>query len=133
MHSRRVRPVAAATAAVEAQMMAVGGEGRFVQEWGFFLKCYAEGRFNMSNPPDPPPRRGGWGYLTAPVPAGEKERLEVCYFFVCWWGRRVRRRRQRGGRESGGGCGGGGGGGGGCQLFLFYIGKCVLIMTILGG
>ncbi|KAH0608264.1 uncharacterized protein H6S33_002316 [Morchella sextelata] len=53
------------------------GEGRFVQEWGFFIKCYAEGRFNLSNPPDPPPRRAGFEYLVAPTPPGEKARLEA--------------------------------------------------------
>ena len=53
-------------------------EGRYVQEWGFFIKCYAEGRFNVSNPPDPPPRRPDFDHLTAPLPPNEKQRLEVC-------------------------------------------------------
>lgn len=52
-------------------------EGRYVQEWGFFIKCYAEGRFNVSNPPDPPPRRPGFDHLAAPLPPNERERLEV--------------------------------------------------------
>ncbi|CUS07711.1 unnamed protein product [Tuber aestivum] len=52
-------------------------EGRYVQEWGFFIKCYAEGRFNVSNPPDPPPRRPDFNHLTAPLPPNEKQRLEA--------------------------------------------------------
>lgn len=65
----RDREQAAVSAAVES---------KYVQEWGFFIKCYSEGRFNLSNPPDPPPRRSGFDHLTAPVPPNEKQRLEVC-------------------------------------------------------
>jgi hypothetical protein len=61
----------------ERAAKAAAVEGRYVQEWGFFIKCYAEGRFNVSNPPDPPPRRPGFNHLTAPLPPNERERLEV--------------------------------------------------------
>lgn len=50
---------------------------RYVQEWGFFIKCYAEGRFNFSNPPDPPPRRPGFDHFSAPAPPSETQRLKV--------------------------------------------------------
>jgi hypothetical protein len=40
----------------EKLAMAAAMDPRYVQEWGFFIKCYAEGRFNLSNPSDPPPR-----------------------------------------------------------------------------
>ncbi|TGZ80059.1 hypothetical protein EX30DRAFT_372569 [Ascodesmis nigricans] len=50
---------------------------QYVREWGFFIKCYAEGRFNMSNPPDPPPRRPDYNHLVAPAPPNEKERLQA--------------------------------------------------------
>ena len=58
--------------AVEAAM-----DGRYVSEWGFFIKCYAEGRFNVSNPPDPPPRRPEFVHLAAPVPSDERVRMKV--------------------------------------------------------
>lgn len=85
VHSRRVLAVreravteVGSVGQGQGQGMGMGmGEGRFVQEWGFFIKCYAEGRFNLSNPPDPPPRRAGFEYLVAPTPPGEKARLEV--------------------------------------------------------
>lgn len=53
-------------------------DGRYVSEWGFFIKCYSEGRFNVSNPPDPPPRRPDFNHLAAPVPPNERRRLQVC-------------------------------------------------------
>lgn len=62
----------------EQAAMSAAVESKYVQEWGFFIKCYSEGRFNLSNPPDPPPRRPGFDHLTAPVPPNEKQRLEVC-------------------------------------------------------
>lgn len=63
------------------QMAVSAAEGKYVQEWGFFIKCYAEGRFNLSNPPDPPPRKSEFDHLIAPIPPNEKQRLEVC--LVC--------------------------------------------------
>ncbi|RPB17502.1 hypothetical protein P167DRAFT_601332 [Morchella conica CCBAS932] len=86
VHSRRVlavrerergRGVEGGSVGLAGGMGGGVGEGRFVQEWGFFIKCYAEGRFNLSNPPDPPPRRAGFEYLVAPTPPGEKARLEA--------------------------------------------------------
>lgn len=62
----------------EQAAMSAAVESKYVQEWGFFIKCYSEGRFNLSNPPDPPPKRPGFDHLTAPVPPNEKQRLEVC-------------------------------------------------------
>ena len=53
-------------------------DGRYVSEWGLFIKCYSEGRFNVSNPPDPPPRRPEFNHLAAPVPPNERQRLQVC-------------------------------------------------------
>ncbi|KAL7271318.1 hypothetical protein RUND412_005939 [Rhizina undulata] len=67
-----------------AQAAAV--EGKYVQEWGFFIKCYGEGRFNVSNPPDPPPRRPGFNHLMAPAPPNESERLKAikaCNISLC--------------------------------------------------
>ena len=57
--------------------MAAATDLRYVQEWGFFIKCYAEGRFNLSNPPDPPPRRPEFNHLVAPAPPNERQRLKV--------------------------------------------------------
>lgn len=48
-----------------------------VLEWSFFIKCYAEGRFNVSTPPDPPPKRPSFESLSAPLPPNEKQRLKV--------------------------------------------------------
>lgn len=62
----------------EQAAMSAAVEGKYVQEWGFFIKCYAEGRFNLSNPPDPPPRKLEFDHLTAPIPPNEKDRLQVC-------------------------------------------------------
>lgn len=61
----------------EKAAMSAAVEGKYVQEWGFFIKCYAEGRFNLSNPPDPPPRKSEFDHLAAPIPPNEKQRLEV--------------------------------------------------------
>ncbi|KAH0545081.1 hypothetical protein FGG08_000852 [Glutinoglossum americanum] len=52
-------------------------EVKYGQEWDFFIRCYAEGRFNISNPPDPPPRPPNFSYLTAPAPPDEVERLRA--------------------------------------------------------
>jgi len=57
--------------------MAAATDCRYVQEWGFFIKCYSEGRFNVSNPPDPPPRRPEFNHLTAPAPPDERQRLKA--------------------------------------------------------
>ncbi|KAI9889138.1 MAG: hypothetical protein M1814_005729 [Vezdaea aestivalis] len=50
---------------------------KYVQEWNFFLRCYAEGRFNTSNPPDSPPAHTSFKYLQAPYPPNEGDRLEA--------------------------------------------------------
>lgn len=67
-------------------------EAGHVREWGFFIKCYAEGRFNLSNPPDPPPMRPGFRGLPAPKPVGEEERLKVSFSEVVFGSRRGSRR-----------------------------------------
>lgn len=63
-------------------------------EWGFFNKCYAEvcilmnklnlywlthrqGRFNLSNPPEPPSLRPFFQYYPAPTPTNEINRLKA--------------------------------------------------------
>lgn len=61
----------------ERVAMSAALEATHVREWGFFIKCYAEGRFNLSNPPDPPPRRPDFVHLVAPAPPEEMERLKV--------------------------------------------------------
>ncbi|KAI9885541.1 MAG: hypothetical protein M1823_002680 [Watsoniomyces obsoletus] len=52
-------------------------EPKYVNEWGFFLKCYAEGRFNVSRPPQPPPRKITFQFLPALSPSDEIERLKA--------------------------------------------------------
>ncbi len=86
----------------EKTAMTAAAETRYIGEWGFFLKCYAEvrwyckrlgivpgllrttdgdmitqGRYNVSTPPDPPPRRAAFVYLAAPAPPNEVERLKA--------------------------------------------------------
>ncbi|KAF8541161.1 hypothetical protein BDD12DRAFT_530334 [Trichophaea hybrida] len=61
----------------EKAAMAAATDCKYVQEWGFFIKCYSEGRFNVSNPPDPPPRRPEFNHLTAPAPPDERQRLKA--------------------------------------------------------
>lgn len=63
----------------ERVAMAAAQDGRHVAEWGFFIKCYSEGRFNLSNPPEPPPKNPGFNHFSAPVPPSEGQRLKVCY------------------------------------------------------
>ena len=80
--------------------MVAAAENKYIREWGFFLKCYAEvgsfntplhtiacepltyvwqqqGRYNLSTPPDPPPRRAEFTYLPAPAPPNEAERVKT--------------------------------------------------------
>jgi hypothetical protein len=66
--------------------MAAATDRRYVQEWGFFIKCYSEGRFNLSNPPDPPPRRPEFNHLIAPLPPNERQRLKVGSLTDCSYG-----------------------------------------------
>lgn len=63
-----------------------------MSEWSRYLSSYAEviahhfyrlsllivfkGRFNMTNPPEPPSQRPA-GYLKAPIPSNDKERVNV--------------------------------------------------------
>ncbi|KAI9813737.1 MAG: hypothetical protein M1826_002382 [Phylliscum demangeonii] len=61
----------------EALAIQAAAEPRDVQEWGFFLKCYAEGRYNLSHPPEPPPRKPSFRHLPAPAPASESTRIQV--------------------------------------------------------
>ncbi|KAH0553420.1 hypothetical protein GP486_006510 [Trichoglossum hirsutum] len=68
-------PVAAAPVAAAAANSTV--EVGYGQEWNFFVRCYAEGRFNISNPPDPPPRPSDFNHLIAPTPPNETERLRA--------------------------------------------------------
>jgi hypothetical protein len=65
----------------EQAAMSAAIDRNYVQEWGFFIKCYSEGRFNVSNPPDPPPRRPEFNRLTAPAPPSERQRLKVSFTF----------------------------------------------------
>jgi hypothetical protein len=71
MHKRslRERERAAIEAAVDA---------KYVPEWGFYFKCYAEGRFNLSNPPEPPPKKPEYDHFAAPATLDEQKRLKVC-------------------------------------------------------
>ncbi|KAI9702039.1 MAG: hypothetical protein M1836_001383 [Candelina mexicana] len=59
------------------EMMAVraAAERKHVQEWSFYLKCYSEGRLNLSTPPVPPPRNSQFDYLSAPLSTTEERRL----------------------------------------------------------
>ncbi|KAI9878941.1 MAG: hypothetical protein M1830_010059 [Pleopsidium flavum] len=61
----------------EKTAMTAAAQTRYIPEWGFFLKCYAEGRYNISTPPDPPPRHAPFLYLPAPAPPNEVERLKA--------------------------------------------------------
>ncbi|KAF8417911.1 hypothetical protein BGX38DRAFT_1243089 [Terfezia claveryi] len=48
-----------------------------ILEWDFFVKCYSEGRFNLSNPPEPPYQRPQLQYFSAPIPIDEAARLKA--------------------------------------------------------
>ncbi|RPB27657.1 hypothetical protein L211DRAFT_834515 [Terfezia boudieri ATCC MYA-4762] len=48
-----------------------------ILEWDFFVKCYSEGRFNLSNPPEPPSQRPRFQYFSAPIPIDEDARLKA--------------------------------------------------------
>ncbi|KAI9824226.1 MAG: hypothetical protein M1832_002033 [Thelocarpon impressellum] len=61
----------------EKVAMEAASEARYVPEWSLFMKYYVEGRFNISNPPEPPPRGPDFGYLSAPAPLDEAKRLEA--------------------------------------------------------
>ncbi|KAI9681137.1 MAG: hypothetical protein M1817_002419 [Caeruleum heppii] len=61
----------------ETAALHAASDAKYVQDWGFYMKCYAEGRFNVSNPPEPPPRCFSFSYLTAPTPQDEVRRLEA--------------------------------------------------------
>ncbi|KAI9819564.1 MAG: hypothetical protein M1827_007014 [Pycnora praestabilis] len=59
----------------EVIAMKAAADPRHIKDWGFYIKCYSEGRFNISTPPDPPSRKPEFNYLAAPNPPYERERL----------------------------------------------------------
>ncbi|KAI9790174.1 MAG: hypothetical protein M1816_005374 [Peltula sp. TS41687] len=61
----------------ETTAIEVSAGHRYVQDWGFWLKCYSEGRFNLSRPPVPPPLKPSFTYLSAPLPPNELERIKA--------------------------------------------------------
>ncbi|EPS40908.1 hypothetical protein H072_5201 [Dactylellina haptotyla CBS 200.50] len=47
------------------------------KEWGYWFKAYTEGRYNMSNPPQTPPRDPLLLWIPTPFPPNEVERLQA--------------------------------------------------------
>ncbi|KAJ6257756.1 hypothetical protein Dda_7545 [Drechslerella dactyloides] len=46
------------------------------KEWGYWFQAYTDGRFNMSNPPQTPPRDPHLLWIPTPFPADEFDRLK---------------------------------------------------------
>lgn len=46
----------------------------------FDIRMPTQGRYNLSTPPDPPPRRPEFTYLPAPAPPNEAERVKTVEF-----------------------------------------------------
>ncbi|KAI9677924.1 MAG: hypothetical protein M1829_002421 [Trizodia sp. TS-e1964] len=66
----------------ERAALDTASEKKYVQEWGFYLKCYAEGRYNLSLPPTPPPKRKEFTYLLPPLPVNELDRLTTVSYMT---------------------------------------------------
>ncbi|KAF3928335.1 hypothetical protein AA313_de0210063 [Arthrobotrys entomopaga] len=47
------------------------------KEWGYWFKAYTDGRYNMSNPPQTPPRDPLLLWIPTPFPADEVDRLQA--------------------------------------------------------
>ncbi|KAK6532994.1 hypothetical protein TWF281_007160 [Arthrobotrys megalospora] len=47
------------------------------KEWGYWFEAYTNGHFNMSNPPQTPPRNLELSWIPTPFPADEPERLSA--------------------------------------------------------
>ncbi|KAF3909144.1 hypothetical protein ABW21_db0207881 [Orbilia brochopaga] len=47
------------------------------KEWGYWFQAYTDGRFNMSNPPQTPPRDPALLWIPTPFPADEFDRLKA--------------------------------------------------------
>ncbi|KAF3919813.1 hypothetical protein ABW20_dc0109628 [Dactylellina cionopaga] len=49
------------------------------KDWGYWFKAYTDGRYNMSNPPQTPPRDPLLLWIPTPFPADEIERLKALH------------------------------------------------------
>ncbi|KAK6504141.1 hypothetical protein TWF506_002349 [Arthrobotrys conoides] len=45
------------------------------KEWGYWFEAYTKGHYNMSHPPQTPPRKASLSWIPTPFPADEPERL----------------------------------------------------------
>ncbi|KAF3158567.1 hypothetical protein EYR41_008446 [Orbilia oligospora] len=45
------------------------------KEWGYWFEAYTKGHYNMSHPPQTPPRKVSLSWIPTPFPADEPERL----------------------------------------------------------
>ncbi|KAK6338200.1 hypothetical protein TWF730_002274 [Orbilia blumenaviensis] len=45
------------------------------KEWGYWFEAYTKGHYNMSHPPQTPPREPSLSWIITPFPADEHERL----------------------------------------------------------
>ncbi|RDL38312.1 uncharacterized protein BP5553_02652 [Venustampulla echinocandica] len=56
-----------------------------VMHWKYYLECYAQGKFNLMDPPEPVPHKESFQYLPAILPSNEAERLSSSSEFETVW------------------------------------------------
>ncbi|EKD16266.1 uncharacterized protein L3040_009500 [Drepanopeziza brunnea f. sp. 'multigermtubi'] len=55
------------------------------EDWREYMRCYSEGRYNLSNPPPHPPLKPGFQYLPSVMPPSESVRLHTADKYDPLW------------------------------------------------